>query len=164
MAYFFSNIKSKFFEFFPLLLLFYITLNGNSVVDFNFFSVNVLYILIYFWSLRSPESLGYGFIFIAGIINDVVFGLPIGASTLSLLAIAATAAYLRVVTVRITLVNDWLSFIPALLISNFIYFIALIYSNYSIDYLYLFQNSISTFIFYPILWGIFSVIRNFMRS
>tara|TARA_Y100000590_G_C15514560_1_gene936745 strand:+ start:411 stop:905 length:495 start_codon:yes stop_codon:yes gene_type:complete len=164
MAYFFSNIKSKFFEFIPLLLLFYITLNGNSVVDFNFFSVNVLYILIYFWSLRSPESLGYGFIFIAGIINDVVFGLPIGASTLSLLAIAATAAYLRVVTVRITLVNDWLSFIPALLISNFIYFIALIYSNYSIDYLYLFQNSISTFIFYPILWGIFSVIRNFMRS
>ena len=164
MAYFFSNIKSKFFEFIPLLLLFYITLNGNSVVDFNFFSVNVLYILIYFWSLRSPESLGYGFIFIAGIINDVVFGLPIGASTLSLLAIAATAAYLRVVTVRITLVNDWLSFIPALLIANFIYFIALIYSNYSIDYLYLFQNSISTFIFYPILWGIFSVIRNFMRS
>ena len=91
MAYSFSNIKSKIIEFIPLLLLFYITLNGNSVIDFNFFSVNILYILVYFWSLRSPDALGYGFIFIAGIINDVVFGLPIGASTLSLLAIAAVA-------------------------------------------------------------------------
>ena len=164
MAYLLKNIRSKIFEILPLILMFFISLNGSSVIDFKFFSINILYILIYFWVLRMPQTLGYGFIFISGIINDVVFGLPLGASTLSLLIIAATAAYVRVVTVRITLINDWLSFIPALLFANFVYFFTLYYSNYSVDYLDLFKNSIFTFAFYPILWGIFTVILKFMRS
>jgi len=46
-----------------------------------------------------------------------------------LLIIAAVAAYARVVTVRITLINDWISFIPALLIANFSF----------ISYHYIFQ-------------------------
>ena len=164
MAYLLKNIRSKIFEILPLILMFFISLNGSSVIDFKFFSINILYILIYFWVLRMPQTLGYGFIFISGIINDVVFGLPLGASTLSLLIIAATAAYVRVVTVRITLINDWLSFIPALLFANFVYFFTLYYSNYSVDYLDLFKNSIFTFAFYPILWGIFTVMLKFMRS
>ena len=77
-------------------------------------------------------------------IADVVHGLPFGVNALSLLVIAAVAAYVRVVTVRITLVNDWVSFIPALLLANLAYFISLYYSNYEISYLYLFKNSIST--------------------
>ena len=72
--------------------------------------------------MRQPQSLGYGFIFLSGIISDVVFGFPLGVNALSLLIIAAVAAYVRVVTVRITLINDWISFIPALLLANFIYF------------------------------------------
>ncbi len=122
------------------------------------------YILVYFWVLRQPHILGYGYIFLAGIINDVVFGIPLGVNALSLLVIAAVAAYVRVVTVRITLVNDWISFIPAILLANFIYFFALYFSNFSIDYLYLFKNSIFTFIFYPILWGIFSLILNLTKG
>ena len=108
--------------------------------------------------------LGYGFIFLSGMISDIVFGLPLGVNALSLLIIAAVAAYARVVTVRITLINDWISFIPALLIANFIYFLSLYFSNYSVDYLYLFKNSVSTFIFYPVLWGIFSLILNLTKS
>ena len=147
-----------------MFILFYVSLTGNSVLDFKFLSINVHYILIYYWVLRQPQALGYGFIFLAGIINDVVFGLPIGATPLSLLVISAVAAYVRVVTVRITLINDWVSFIPALLLANFVYFIVLYFSNYSIDYLYLFKNSIFTFIFYPILWSVFSILLNFMKS
>ena len=113
--------------------------------------------MVYYWVLRRPQILGYGFIFLSGIISDVVFGLPLGINALSLLVIAAVAAYVRVVTVRITLVNDWISFIPALLIANFIYFFALHFSNYSIDYLYLFKDSLFTFIFYPALWIVFSL-------
>tara|TARA_B100000953_G_scaffold183322_1_gene150897 strand:- start:648 stop:992 length:345 start_codon:yes stop_codon:yes gene_type:complete len=113
--------------------------------------------------LRQPQSLGYGFIFLSGIISDVVFGFPLGVNALSLLIIAAVAAYVRVVTVRITLINDWISFIPALLLANFIYFLSLYFSNYSIDYLYLFKNSIFTFIFYPILWGLFSIFLNLTK-
>ena len=107
--------------------------------------------------------MGYGSIFLSGIISDVVYGLPIGVNSLALLIIAGVAAYVRVVTVRITLLNDWVSFIPALLLANFIYFLSLYYSDYEISYLYLFQNSISTFIFYPILWFFFSIILKFMK-
>ena len=164
MAVLFKQFRLKFLELIPLALLFFISLNGSSIIDLKFFSISVHYILIYYWVLRQPQALGYGFIFLAGIINDVVFGLPIGVTPLSLLVISAVAAYVRVVTVRITLINDWVSFIPALLLANFVYFIVLYFSNYSIDYLYLFKNSIFTFIFYPILWSVFSILLNFMKS
>ena len=164
MAYIYKQIKFKFFELAPLFLLFFISLNGSSVIDLKFFSMNIHYILVYYWVLRQPQSLGYGFIFLSGIISDVVFGFPLGVTALSLLIIAAVAAYVRVVTVRITLINDWISFIPALLIANFIYFFSLYFSNYSVDYLYLFTNSVFTFIFYPVLWGIFSLILNLIKS
>ena len=164
MVYVYKKIKFRFFALVPLLLLFFISLNGNSMVDLKYFSINVHYILVYYWVLRQPEALGYGFIFLSGIISDVVLGFPLGINALSLLIIAAVAAYVRVVAVRMTLINDWISFIPALLIANFIYFSSLYFSDYSVDYLYLFKNSIFTFIFYPILWVIFSLILNLTRS
>ena len=164
MALLFRNIKNKFLELIPLFLLFFISLSGNSIVDVNFFSINVNYILIYFWVLRRPQILGYGFIFLSGIISDVVFGLPVGATPLALLLLAAAATYVRLVTVRVSLLNDWVSFIPALLLANFVYYISLYYSDYSIDYLYLFNNSIFTFIFYPVLWVLFSILLNLMKS
>ena len=164
MALAFRQIKLKFLELTPLFLLFIISLNGISVIDFKFFSINVHFILIYFWVLRLPATLGYGFIFLSGVITDVIFGLPIGATSLALLIIAAVAAYVRVVTVNISLINDWISFIPALLLANFTYFIALYFLDYSIDYLHLFKNSIFTFAFYPILWGIFTILLNLMKS
>tara|TARA_B100001123_G_scaffold423708_1_gene534194 strand:- start:4391 stop:4885 length:495 start_codon:yes stop_codon:yes gene_type:complete len=164
MAYIYKQIKFKFFEILPLLLLFFISLNGNSIVDLKYFSINVHYILVYYWVLRKPQVLGYGFIFLSGIISDVVFGFPIGLNALSLLIIAAVAAYVRVVTVRITLINDWISFIPALLIANFIYFLSLYFLNFSVDYFFMLKNSLFTFIFYPVLWGIFSLILNLTKS
>ena len=164
MALSFKQIRLNFFEILPLILLFFISLNGNSVINFNFFSVNVHYILIYYWVLRQPRSLGFGFIFLSGLITDVVFGLPFGVTPLALLVVAGVATYIKVVTVNISLFNDWISFIPAILFANFVYFIALYFSNYSVDYLYLFKNSIFTFIFYPVLWSIFAIILNFMRS
>mgnify|MGYP001243957571 FL=1 len=163
MSYTIKQIRLKFFELVPIFLLFFITLNGKSVIDFKILSINVHYILIYFWVLRQPQALGYGFIFLSGIITDVIFGLPIGVSALALLTVAAVAAYVRVVTVRISLINDWISFIPALLLANFIYFMSLYFSNYSIDYLYLFKNSVFTFIFYPILWLLFTALLKLMK-
>ena len=148
----------------PLLMLFFIALNGSSVINIKFFSINIHYILVYFWVLRQPQSLGYGFIFLSGLISDVVLGLPLGINSLSLLFVAGVAAYVRVVTVRITLVNDWISFIPALLFANFVYFMSLYYSNFSVDYFYLLKNSLFTFIFYPVLWGFFSLLLNLTKS
>ena len=164
MALIFKKAKFKFFGILPLVLLFFISLNGSSIINIKFFSVNIHYILVYYWVLRQPQSLGYGFIFLSGIISDVVLGFPIGINALSLLFVAGVAAYVRVVTVRITLVNDWISFIPALLFANLVYFTSLYFSNYSVEYIYLLKNSIFTFIFYPILWGLFSLILNLTKS
>ena len=164
MAYTLKQVKFKFFEILPILLLFFISLNGSSIINVKFFSANIHYILVYYWVLRQPRSLGYGFIFLSGIISDVVLGLPLGINALSLLIVAAVAAYVRVVTVRMTLVNDWISFVPALLFANLIYFSSLYFSDYSVDYFYLLKNSVFTFIFYPVLWGFFSLILNLMKS
>ena len=154
----------KFINLLPLLLLFFISLNGSSVINIKFFSINIHYILVYYWVLRQPQSLGYGLIFLSGLISDVVLGLPLGINSLSLLFVAGVAAYVRVVTVRITLINDWISFIPALIFANFVYFISLYYSDFSIDYFYLLKNSIFTLIFYPVLWGLFSLLLNLTKN
>ena len=164
MAYTLKQVKFKFFEILPILLLFFISLNGSSIINIKFFSANIHYILVYYWVLRQPQSLGYGFIFLSGIISDIVLGLPLGINALSLLIVAAVAAYVRVVTVRMTLVNDWISFVPALLFANLIYFSSLYFSNLSVDYFYLLKNSVFTFICYPILWGLFSLILNLTKS
>ena len=164
MALHIKKLQFKFFQILPLLLLFFISLNGSSIINVKFFSVNIHYILIYYWVLRQPQSLGYGFIFLSGIISDIVLGFPLGVNALSLLFVAGVAAYIRVVAVRMTLVNDWISFIPALLFANFIYFTTLYISDYSVDYLYLLKNSIFTFIFYPVLWGLFSLVLNLTKS
>ena len=160
----FKHTKFRILQLLPLLFLFYISLNGISVIDFKFFSINVHYILVYYWVLRQPQSLSYGFIFLSGLISDVVLGFPLGINSLSLLFVAGVAAYVRVVTVRITLINDWISFIPALLFANFVYFISLHFSNISIEYFYLLKNSLFTFIFYPVLWGLFGLLINLNKS
>ena len=154
----------KFVNLLPLLILFFISLNGSSVINVKFFSINIHYILVYYWVLRQPQSLGYGFIFLSGLISDVVLGVPLGINSLSLLFVAGVAAYVRVVTVRITLINDWISFIPALLFANFVYFVSLYYSDFTIDYFYLLKNSIFTLIFYPVLWGLFTLLLNLRKN
>ena len=161
------SIKGFWFKFIgimPVIILFFISLNGSSVINIEFFSVNIHYILVYFWVLRQPGNLGYGYIFLSGLISDVVLGLPLGINSLSLLFVAGVAAYVRVVTVRITLINDWISFIPALLIANFVFFISLHFSDYSVEYFYLFKNSVFTFVSYPILWALFSLLIRLTKS
>ena len=153
MVMVFKKVGTNFLEFIPILLLFFISLNGNSIIDFNFFSINVHYILVYYWVLRRPGSLGYGFIFLSGIISDVIFGIPIGSTSLSLLIVATVAAYVRVVTVRVALLNDWVSFLPALLLANLFYYMALYYSGYLFNkkfifYIYFLSCFMVYFLFY----------------
>ena len=99
MAYIYKQVKYKFFDYLPLLLLLFISFNGSSILDLKFFSINAHYILVYYWVLRKPESLGYGFIFFAGLINDVVFGIPLGVNALALLIIAGVPSGLPSVNI-----------------------------------------------------------------
>ena len=164
MAIFFKNLRFRILGLLPLVLLFFTAFIGKSIIDIVFFTINIHYIIIYYWVLKNPQFLGYGFIFLSGVVTDVILGFPIGANALALLVIASVAAYARLVTVKASLFTDWFSFIPALLLANFIFFISLYLSNFSISYINLLFSSISTFIFYPMLWLIFGIFSNFIRS
>ena len=60
--------------------------------------------------LHEDTILGNGHIFLAGIINDVVVGLPLGSSAISYLVVSLVASYIKNVTVNFSLFTDWFTF------------------------------------------------------
>ena len=145
----------------PLIILYISVLNEIDLNYLKIFSLNFPFILIYYWSLRKSESLGYGYIFVAGLINDVVTGLPIGISSFNYLLICGFAAYLRTITLRPNLVKDWFFFLFTILVVNSLSYSAL-YIFFSIDLNYnnLFINIFFTFIFYIIFANLFLIYQN----
>ena len=144
----------------PILLLFGAVLNefDFNYLELKYFSFNFPYILVFYWSLRKSESLGYGFIFIAGLINDVVVGFPIGISSLAYLLICGFAAYLRNITLRPSLMKDWFFFlITILVINSFVFIVMVIFFTYEINYTNFIVNLLFTFLFYIIFANIFQV-------
>ena len=140
----------------PLLLLYIAVLNEFDLNYLGNFSFNFPFILIFYWSLKKAESLGYGFIFIAGLINDVVIGLPLGTSSLSYLLICGFAAYLRNITLRPSLVKDWFFFLFTILVINSLNYSYLnIIFEIDLNYVTLFFNIVFTFLFYLIFAYIF---------
>ena len=122
------TIYKKILSVAPLLLLFISVLNefDFNYLDFKYFSFNFPFILIYYWSLKRSESLGYGYIFVAGMFNDVVSGFPIGISGFTYLIICGFASYLRNITLRPNIVNDWLFFLLTILVATSINYFLLI--------------------------------------
>ena len=55
--------------------------------DLVVFSFNLQMIIVYFYVLKFPDHLGYGHIFLGGIINDIVIGTPLGTSSLAYLVL-----------------------------------------------------------------------------
>jgi len=146
----------------PILLLFVSVLNE---IDFNnlglkYFSFNFVYILVFYYSLKKSESLGYGLIFIAGLFNDVVIGAPIGLSSLIYLLICSAASYLRNITLRPNLMKDWIFFLMTILTLNSISFLILTFIfNYEINFLDQIINIMFTFVFYLVFSYIFNLIE-----
>ena len=143
----------------PLIILFISVFNE---FDFNYlkienFSFNFVYILIFYWTLRNPDSLGYFSIFLAGIINDVVIGVPIGISSLCYLILCAVTAYIRNITLSPNFVKDWFSFLFTMILINsiqviildLIFLLEIYYMNYVV-------NTGFTFLFYPIFFVVFN--------
>ena len=148
----------------PLILLIYISISElhTQFYYWDIFSFNLQFIIIYYWILRDPDILGYGFIFLCGLINDVVLSIPLGTSALSYLFVSLVAAYVRNATVRTSLFTDWFTFIIAILTGNFLYFFLMNkFANVDMEYSSLFYNSLFTFILYPVFWGIFELYKQF---
>ena len=158
--------KSTFFRsllsYLPIILLFFSVFNefDFNYLKLDYFSFNFIFILIFFWTLRNPDYLGYFSIFLAGIINDVVIGIPIGISSFCYLLICAITSYIRQITLSPKFINDWLSFIVAVLLINSIQVIILdLVFLIKVDYTNYLINSGFTFLFYPIFFLIFNFLN-----
>jgi rod shape-determining protein MreD len=148
----------------PLILLFLSVLNDH---DFNYlglkyFSFNFSYILIFYYSLKKSDSLGYTYIFVAGLFNDVVVGTPIGLSSLMYLILCGAAAYLRNITLRPSLIKDSIFFLITILVVNSILFVSLnLVFNYELNYLDEVVNIIFTFLLYFLLSNLFDFFESY---
>tara|TARA_Y200000002_G_C22452035_1_gene566743 strand:- start:133 stop:651 length:519 start_codon:yes stop_codon:yes gene_type:complete len=150
----------------PTLILIFSVLNE---FDFNYlkieyFSFNFVYILIFYWTLKNPLYLSYGIIFLAGLINDVVIGTPMGLSSFCYLMICVVTAYLRNITLSPNFINDWIALLFILLLVNStqVLFLDLIFSI-SVNYTKFFVNTGFTFLFYPIFLLIFNKLEKRIR-
>ena len=159
-------IKSLLF-YLPVFLLFLSVLNE---IDFNYikieyFSFNFVHILIFYWTLKNPRYLSYGSIFLAGIVNDVVVGIPIGFSSFCYLLICAVTAYLRNITITPNFINDWISLLFTILLINSIQVVSLDFIfSIEVNYMRYLINSGFTFIFYPIFLFLFNNLEKKIKT
>jgi len=162
----FLEIKKNLFTSLPTLSLYFFSFYHFQIPEvgkIGIFSFNFQMILIYFFVLKSPSSLGFGNIFLAGIINDTVMGTPLGATSLSYLALSLFTSYIRNATIRPVLTAEWFTFIPALFFSNLVYLVIINnFSNLSFYYLELLQSTFFTFLFFPIFHYMFSQYKRFI--
>ena len=160
-----KNLIRKILSNIPILLLFISVLNN---FDFNhlglkYFSFNFSYILIFYYSLKKSESLGYSYIFIAGLFNDVVTGTPIGLSSLIYLILCVAASYLRNITLRPSLIKDCIFFLITILIINSLLFVSLNFIfNYELNYFDQIINITYTFLFYFLFSNLFDFFEKYL--
>ena len=162
-----NNIVLSLYSLAPVILLFVSVLNE---IDFNYsglkyFSFNFAYILIFYYNLKKSEGLGFGLVFIAGLLNDVVIGMPIGLSSLIYLLLCGAASYFRNITLRPNLMKDCIFFLMTILTLNSLSFLILTFIfSYELDYLDQVINIIFTFTFYLVFSYFFNLFEGFMRE
>ena len=156
------SFLKRIFTLAPLILLFLSVLNefDFNYLNYRYFSFNFPFILIFYWSLKRSESLGYGFIFLAGLFNDVVVGYPIGLSCLTYLLICGFSAYLKNITLRPNLVNEWFFFLfTVLVVTSLNYFLLITIFSIEFNYYELLGNIFFTFMLYYVFAYIFDIYR-----
>ena len=155
-----TSIFNNLLRYAPILLLFVSVLNefDFNYLELKYFSFNFPFILIFYWSLKRSETLGYGLVFIAGLFNDVVTGFPIGVSSFAYLLICVFSAYLKNITLRPSIVKDWIFFaITILVVNSLMYSILVLFFSLHLDYNDLLVNLAFTFFLYFIFANIFEI-------
>ena len=155
-----SIIKKKILFSLPVVFLYFFSFYHFQIPEvgkINVFAFNFQMILIYFYVLKFPENLGYGNIFLAGIISDTVLGISLGTTSLSYLVLSLFTSYIRNATLRSVMTAEWFTFIPALFFSNLVFLLIINnFSNVSFYYIELLQNTFFTFLFFPLFYYIFT--------
>ena len=162
-----NKTYSKFLSIFPVVILFISVLSNskyNFIYDENNLSFNISYIIIFFWSLKRPEYFGYGFIFFAGILHDVIQNNPLGISSVEYLLICVLTAFVRRRIILQNLIYDWVFFLISILIAGSINYIILVFIfDVPIIYNSLLLGLFATFLLYPLLAKILSWIDNIVQ-
>ena len=156
------NLKNKILKYFPLILLYFSVLNefDIDVATIGLFSFNLPFIIIFYWSLKDPDYIGNGLIFISGILNDVTLGYPIGISSFIYLTIIEFAAYLRNITLRPNIYKDAIVFLIAILFANSANSIILSFVfSIEINFFELIINIVLTFLLYFLFARIFNYLK-----
>ena len=155
-----NKLYKNILQILPTILLYILVLTG---FDMSFFfydidlSFNFVYLIIFFFVLKSPNNLSYGLIFLAGIINDVVQNFPIGISSINYLLLCVIASFVRSRMVLPNLFYDWvLFFIAILIVSSVNYTTLTMIFEIPIKYGVLMPNAILTFFIYPLITKIFN--------
>ena len=158
------TLLNKIFNAGPLFLLYYLSISEidtNLEKTFDIFTFNLPIIIIYFWILKRPSVMGTGHIFVAGLINDVVMGFPLGISSLSYLVVCFVSNYVRNKSVNTTIASDWFTFFIALIFTNLLFFSLLNnFSDIVISYSKISYNTFFTLFLFPIFWLLFSLYQS----
>ena len=158
-----SKLKSKsllfkFYGLMPLIILFISVLNefDFNYLDIEYFSFNFPFILIFYFTLKENLHFDYFLVFIAGLINDVVIGFPLGISSLSYVLICLFSSYLRNITIRPNIIKDWFYFLFVIsLINSINYSILFLVFSYELNLIYYLVNNFFTFLLYIFFTYIF---------
>ena len=159
-----KNLFYKIYTWLPILALFISVFNE---FDFNYliidyFSFNFPFILIFYFALKAYQRFDYFLVFLAGLFNDTVVGLPLGISSMSYILICIFATYLRNITISPNLIKDWFYFLFIISLINSINFSVLfLFFSYELDITLFIVNNFFTFLFY-IIFSIF--FKRYLKS
>ena len=141
----------KLYTWLPIIVLFVSVLNEFDLnyLNIDYFSFNFPFILIFYFALKEYNKFDYLLVFIAGLFNDTVVGLPLGISSFSYIVVCTFASYLRNITIRPHLIKDWFYFLFVIsLINSINYIILFLFFSYDLDIMYYVINNLFTFLFY----------------
>jgi len=158
-----SSLRSKgsifkFYSYLPLIILLISVLNefDFNYLDLEYFSFNFPFILIFYFTLKDFRYFDYSLVFLAGLINDTVVGLPLGISSFSYMIICIATSYFRNITIRPNQFKDWFYFLFIIsLINSINYSILTLIFSFNLNLVGYLINNFFTFLFYIIFISIF---------
>ncbi len=146
-----NNWFYKLYTWLPILLLYISVFNefDFNYINIQYFSFNFPFLLIFYFALKEYSRFDFFLVFISGLINDTVVGLPLGISSLSYILVCIFAAYLRNITIRPHLIKDWFYFLFVIsLINSINYSVLFFFFSYELDIMFYIINNLFTFLLY----------------
>jgi len=146
-----KNWLYKIYAWMPILILYVSVFNEFDLnyITIEYFSFNFPFLLIFYFALKEYGRFDFLLVFIAGLINDTVIGLPLGISSFSYILVCIFASYLRNITIRPNLIKDWFYFLFVIsLINSINYSVLFFFFSFELDIMFYIVNNFFTFLLY----------------